>query len=138
MTRHLRAVPDQPSLDAAVDVQPIAPPPNAGDLVRAWCRAYEDAHGIQPHPSVVRRVAGVCRNVGRDCETVEHWRAAWFAARQAGQGARYDLMPFLAAPSGHPSAGRSRNAAADLLERLEQRDALVRRQVRALEAGDDL
>ena len=74
--------------------------PNAGELVRAWCRGWSERNeGAQPHPSVVKRVAGVCRNVARDCETLEQWQDAWRAALTAGRCGRYDVIAHLAAPT---------------------------------------
>lgn len=76
------------------------PEPSAGELVRAWCSAWSANHqGDQPHGSVVRRVAGICRNVAKDCDGIEEWRAAWYAARDAGAAGQYDVVRFLAAPA---------------------------------------
>jgi len=124
MPRHLRPVPDgQPLLDACVDVQPAAPLPTAGDLVKAWCAAYTHEHGSQPHPGLVRRVAGSCKTLGKDCETVEHWRDAWLAAAAAGREGRFDVVPYLV-PGAAQQRRQGRNGAASMLARLEAAEAL--------------
>ena len=126
MPRHLRPVPDeQPPLDAAVDVQPPAPLPTSGDLVKAWCTAYTEQHGQQPHPGVVRRVAGSCRTLGKDCETIEHWRDAWLAAAAAGREGRFDVVPYLV-PGAAQQRRAGRNVAASMLARVEALDAARR------------
>jgi hypothetical protein len=72
--------------------------PSAGALVAAWCGGWTETRGEQPHPSLVRRVAGICRNVAKDCGDVDDWRAAWRAARSAGRDGRWDIVTQLAAP----------------------------------------
>lgn len=86
-------------LEGMPDPAPRQVEPNAGELVAAWCRSWTATHGgEQPHGSVVRRVAGVCRNVAKDCRDLEEWRAAWRAARDAGLEGRYDVVAYLASP----------------------------------------
>lgn len=80
--------------------EPPAPTPKAGDLVAAWCQGWTASHdGEQPHPSVVRRVAGICRNVAKDCDDIDAWRDAWRAAVTAGGRGRFDVIGELAAPN---------------------------------------
>lgn len=75
-------------------------PPTAGDLVTAWCEGWSASHaGAAPDPSVVRRVAGICRNVAKDRTDMDSWRAAWRAAIAAGRAGKYDIVSVLAAPA---------------------------------------
>ena len=69
--------------------------PTAGDLVAAWCSGYTQVRHIQPHPNVVRRVAGVAKNIGKDCTEIDHWRQAWRAAHAAGKQGRWDITCLL-------------------------------------------
>lgn len=86
--------PDQPALLAVEEEQPK---PTAGDLVAAWCSGYSNARqGRTPHTALVRRVAGVSRNIARDCTTLDEWRTAWRACLAAGRAGRFDVVPFLA------------------------------------------
>lgn len=94
MTRRAQKNPDQPALLAVEEEQPK---PTAGDLVAAWCAGYSKARADRPpHTALVRRVAGICRSVSRDCETIEDWRTAWRACLAAGRAGRFDIVPFLA------------------------------------------
>lgn len=93
MTRRAQN-PDQPALLAVEQEQPK---PTAGDLVAAWCAGYSKARADKPpHTALVRRVAGICRSVAKDCDTIEDWRTAWRACLAAGRAGRFDVVPFLA------------------------------------------
>lgn len=90
---------DQPLMGMPEPPPPEPPEPSAGQLVAAWCRGWSEANGgQQPHAAVVRRVAGVCRNIGKDCAVIEDWSAAWRASLMAGRAGRYDVVGYLAAP----------------------------------------
>lgn len=98
--RAARPAPTDEPLMGMPEPEQRTPEPNAGELVAAWCSGWSDAHGgAQPHGSVVRRVAGVCKNVAKDCADIEEWRAAWRAAAEAGRAGRYDVVAHLAAPA---------------------------------------
>lgn len=88
---------DQPALSDDLEI-PADPVPTAGDLVASWCRAYAHRRGgAYPHPSVLKRVAGQCRAIGRDCgDDRNAWVAAWHAAAAAGRDGKYDITLYLA------------------------------------------
>lgn len=87
------ALPGMPELPSA----PVEP--NAGHLVAAWCSAWSSTHnGAQPDPTVVRRVAGVCRSIAKDRTDLDSWRDAWHAAKAAGARGRFDIVGELCAP----------------------------------------
>src|SRR5262245_36082701 len=80
--------------------EPTVKPPNVGDLVAAWCEGWSSTHGgEQPHPSLVKRVAGCCKNASKACASVDDWRDLWRAARKAGGSGRFDVVAELAAPA---------------------------------------
>lgn len=81
-------------------------PPTAGDLVAAWCAGFKDWQGCDPDPSVVRRVAGVCRAIARDRTDDESWRTAWRAALAAGRMGRFDVVAVLATGPTPQTRGR--------------------------------
>jgi len=100
MTRHHERPPDQLDLDLP-EPEPVL---NAGTLVKAWCDGWATTHaGRQPHTAVLRKVSGICRNLARDCLTVDSWREAWRAAYATGREGRYDIVGHLAEPAA-PSA----------------------------------
>jgi hypothetical protein len=71
--------------------------PTAQHLVAAWVDGYREAReGRDPHPTLVRRVAGQCRAIAKDCKTVEHWRTAWRGALAAGRAGKIGIALFLA------------------------------------------
>jgi len=91
MTRRKAPDPDPPSTD--VD----RPQPTAQHLVAAWVDGYREARGGRdPHPTLIRRVAGQARAIAKDCTTVEHWRTAWRASLAAGRLGRIGIGAFLA------------------------------------------
>lgn len=100
MPRHQPSTPADTPLTGMPEPEPGAPPlPSAGLLVAAWVDGWSQAHnGAQPHPSVVKRVAGVARNVAKECTNVDQWRDAWRASLAAGRQGRYDVVAHLAAP----------------------------------------
>lgn len=109
-----RAPDDQPALDGGLEPQPQ---PTAGDLVAAWCAAYTMDRGAQPHKTVLRRVAGSCKAIGKDCQTLEDWRIAWVAASQAGHHGQFDVVPYLIpAQTTRAAQSQRRNGVAALLE----------------------
>jgi hypothetical protein len=113
---------DQPALDGTLEPEPQ---PTAGDLVAAWCAAYTGERGAQPHPTVVRRVAGSCRAIGKDCETLEQWRVGWLAAVHAGRDGKFDVVPYLV-PAQRSREQHRRNGVAALLEQTaEAQDAFA-------------
>jgi hypothetical protein len=118
---------DQPALDGTLEPEPQ---PTAGDLVAAWCAAYTEERGAQPHPTVVRRVAGSCRAIGKDCETLEQWRIAWIAAAQAGHHGQFDVVPYLVpAQTTRTAQTQRRNGVAALLEQGYVEEVVVRRRI---------
>jgi hypothetical protein len=82
--------------DVVEQKQPEVRPPNAGDLVAAWVDGFSEQRGRPPDDSVVRRVAGNCKQVANTRGDVESWRVAWFAAKDAGRRGQYDVVAYLA------------------------------------------
>ena len=71
--------------------------PTAQHLVAAWVDGYREARrGADPHPTLVRRVAGQCAAIAKDCRNVDHWRTAWRAALAAGRAGKVGIAAFLA------------------------------------------
>ncbi len=91
----------EPALEGMPTEPP--PPPTAGDLVAAWCSGYKAVKQVDPDPSVVRRVAGICRSIARDRTDLDSWREAWRAALAAGRMGRFDVVAVLAAGPGPQS-----------------------------------
>lgn len=101
--------------------EPQRPPPNAGDLVAAWVDGWSASHGGRaPHDAVVRRVAGICRELGKQCESLESWRDAWHAASAAGARGRYDVIDVLAETTPLNAGQSLDDAARSFLEGLDR------------------
>jgi predicted transcriptional regulator len=86
------SIAEQPALSAELEPEVR---PSAGQLVAAWCRGFAETHeGRQPISSVVKRVAGICRNASKDTRAVEEWRILWQAALAAGRDGHRDILDY--------------------------------------------
>jgi len=98
---------------------PPLPEPNAGHLVAAWCENWSAAHhGRQPDPSVVKRVAGGCRQVAKTRTSRESWVTAWQAAGDAGRRGLMDVVTYLADYRPPARAATGANAAMQVAREL--------------------
>lgn len=113
--------PDQPAL---LPIEAEAPRPTAQHLIAAWVDGYREVRETEPHPRLMRMVAGQAKALAKDCETIEHWRVAWRACLAAGRAGTVSPAPFLADEQPRsvyavPGARRSRDMVAEVQQRMK-------------------
>lgn len=90
-------VPDPPVAQNATTNE--VPPQTAQTLVARWVDGYRDHNdGQDPHPALIRRVAGQSKNLAKTCATDADWGAAWRASYDAGRAGAWDAVRFLPKP----------------------------------------